>query len=296
MKKLITIIFAFIRLTSLAQSTADYTLIIKLDPSFLYSSKLIIHSARNSSYVQLELYKHYKDVTPISTNKAVLEMKELSQLTYFLNTYKFKDNISIDSIVTYKKTAMGDSIREARLNEGSDGIIVRGILDQNKTIRKFEFWSPDKGTANDKLAEILFSILYKAYSDEMLVNYFEQLEQYFPHGLGLKKMSDNPLKYKLYGYIYIEYKKQLDSFFDSLPHSKKVFIDMANFNGMDMWSESLIEEYVKKNKKIYWINPTDPTLVHLYDAGVRNSHIISKRKIVRIEEKDDQRKIVYKNY
>jgi hypothetical protein len=298
MKRLVTLILVALRLTSSAQSNnTDYTLTVKFEPSFLNPSKLIIHSGKDSNWAQLEIYKHYKDVNPVSANKVQLEAKTLNQLTDFLSTYQFRiTNSIIDSIVRYRKTANGDSVKEVFMEMGSDGITVRGALDQYNTIKKFEFWSPNKGTANEKLVQILFRILYNAYNDEIFINYFESLEQYFPHRLGLKKISDTPLKYKLYGDIYIEYEQQLENFFDSLPHNEKVFIDMSNFEGMDGFSESIIEDYVSKNKKIYWINPTDPALLHLYDAGVRNSHIISKRKIIRIEEKDGKRKIIYKNF
>jgi hypothetical protein len=233
----------------------------------------------------------------MSTSKTQLDTKQLNRLTDFFKTYKFRDNSSFDTVVTYKIGPKGDSVRIAEEIMGSDGIIVRGIFDQNKTIRKFEFWSPNKGTANDELSKILLDILYAAFRDETSVQYFELLEQYFPHGLGLKKISDVPLKYKLYGSIDNDDDSALENFFESLPHDKKTFIDMSNFWGRGTMYDDTIEDYVKANKKIYWVNPTDPALRHLYDAGVRNSHIISKRKIRRIkEDKDGRRKIIYKDY
>jgi len=297
MKKFIALIFISLRLTSLAQSNnTNYTLNLKLIPSFIYASKLVIHSGRDSSWIQLEMYKHYKDVTPIFTKKVQVQAQMLTPLTDFFNTYKFRDNTSLDSIVTYKINDKGDSVRVVTEIMGNDGIIVYGTMDQDKTIRKFEFWSPNKGTANDKLSKILLDILYTAFQDQTSVEYFELLEQYFPHGLGVKKISDVPLKYKLYGSIDSDDDSAIENFFESLPHDKKVFIDMSNFSGMGTMYDDVIEDYVSANKKIYWVNPTDPALRHLYDAGVRNSHIISKRKIRRIkEEKDGRRKIIYKN-
>jgi hypothetical protein len=297
MKRIITLLFAIYSLPSLAQSNVpDYTLTVKFAPSFLYSSRVIIRSAQDSNSVKLELYKHFKDVTPISTNKAQLEANRLTQLTDFLTNYQFRITNSIDSIIRYTKTANGDSVREVEVIMGNDGITVGGTLVQNNTTKKFEFWSPHKGTPNEKLIQILFNILHSAYYDETPVNYLELLEQYFPHELGLKKISDNPLKYKLYGDVSSDEEPQFEHFFESLPHGEKVFIDMSNFGGMGTMFDSILEDYVTQNKKLYWINPTDSALRHLYDAGVRNSHIISKRKIVRVVEKDGQRKIVYKNY
>lgn len=275
---------------------SDYTLTIKFEPSFLVASRLIIRSSSDSTYIQFGRIKSYKEKAYIFNDKILLKVNDLDQLTGFLNSYKFRDNTTRDSVVTYKKTANGDSVRMAEQIMGNDGIIVYGVVNQNNTTKKFEFWSPDKGTSNEKLVKILFSILYNAYHDDISVNYFELLEQYFPHELGLKKISDNPLKYKLYGSISVDEDSLFEHFFESLPHHKKIFIDMSNFEGMGTMFDSILEDYVGENKNLYWINPTDSALIHLYESRVHNSHIISKRKIIRIEEKNGRRKIIYKDY
>jgi hypothetical protein len=112
-----------------------------------------------------------------------------------------------------------------------------------------------------------------AFKDEKTINYIEQLEQYFPHQLGLKKLSDKPLKYKLYGDISSDDSSELESFFESLPHNRDTFIDVSNFGGMGTMFYDDIKDYCDKNKRIYWVNPNKRALVVLNKIGIHNENI-----------------------
>jgi hypothetical protein len=180
MKRLITLFFVILRLTCLAQSkTDDYTLTIDFAPSFISTSKLVIHSAQDSNHIQLTIYNHYKDVNHVYTNKVRLKAKYLDGLTSFLQTYQFKIRGNVDTLGSHKVLENGDSVLVYSVSMGVDGITVSGVFDQTSTSKKFQFWSPKKDTANDKLVIILFDLMNKAFKDNKSTEYLRRLKGYF---------------------------------------------------------------------------------------------------------------------
>jgi hypothetical protein len=157
---------------------------------------------------------------------------------------------------------------------GTDGITVNGTFAQNNAERKFSFWSPRKGSDNNKLVKQIFTLLSKSFPEEKSINYIEQLEVYFPFGLGLKKISDDPLKYKLYGAISSNEEKEITSFINDLPSGKDVFIDLSNFNGMGTMFYPLFKSLADKNKRVYWLKPSPIGLQQLCEIGVPIENIL----------------------
>jgi hypothetical protein len=178
----------------------------------------------------------------------------LVALNNFLKSYKFQVN----------------------LEGGSDGIIVKGTLIQNNLTNKFAFWSPDKGTPNADLMLCVLDLMNRAFIDVAIVNYNEQLEQYFPHRLGVKKISDTPLMYKLYGSISDGQEDELVAFLKSLPRHKRVIIDMSNFSGMGTMFYDDFEEYCVHRKNIYWLDPSGSALINMYKIGIPYTQVVSK--------------------
>jgi len=275
---LILIMFIFIVRTSLGQSKPiDYELAIGFVPSFISASELIITAKGDSGFLNIRIYKNYKTKETSIECKTTIPSSGLMALTNFLKTYKFQIKSSIDTVGCHKEFVHGDSVLVYDINVGSDGIDVKGIFTQNSTMKKFAFWSPENGTKNADLMVVVFNLLDNAFTDQKLINYFERLEQYFPHKLGLKKLSDHPLTYKLFGDISEREEDELNNFLEHLPTHRKIIIDLSNLSGMGTMFYDEFNQYCANNRNIYWLNPSSRCLIVLSKIGIPNRQIISKK-------------------
>ena len=264
----------------------DYVLTLGFGPSFMRASEISIQAKGDSGLLDMRVYRNYKTRETSIENKAAFPASKLIKLTTFLKNYKFQIKSSIDTVGSHKVFVHGDSVLVYDINMGSDGINVHGDFNQNNITHKFAFWSPEKGTENADLMVVLFDLLDKVFTEQRMINYVEQLEQYFPHQLGLKKLSDEPLTYKLFGSITSNEKDELYNFLQSMPLNRKIIIDMSNYSRMGSMFFDEFNQYCASNRNIYWLNPTYQGLIDLYKIGIPNQQIISKKKIIKITEKD----------
>ncbi len=202
MRVLLTILIIPFSIVCFAQTTKmDFVLTLEFAPSFIIPCDLTIFSKEDSNSIELTVYKNWDKKELYLKKWAPLAKSEIKSFADFLKTYKFQIKGSIDTVKIHKVFIDGDSVTLYSISTGNDGITVNGTFTQSDFMNKFAFWSPEKATQNHQLIELIFSVLYKSFSEEKTVNYIEQLEGYFSFGLGLKKISDNPLKYKIYGSI-----------------------------------------------------------------------------------------------
>lgn len=270
---LATCFLFFLQASCLAQSAfLQYNLEMGFFPSFLVSSSLSIISNADSCLISFT-YNNANNGHH-NTERALLNPNDLDSLNNFLENYKFRVTGSIDTIGSHKILLKGDSVTFYDIRSGTDGINVNGKFTTTNGSRKFTFWSPDKGTENAKLMAILFNLMYSHFKTGQIDNYIELLEQYFPHQLGLIKLSEKPLKYKLYGDI--PELDEFNSFIQSLPLKRDVYIDLSNFLGGGGQFYDDVEDTAAKNKHIYWLNPKVSIAKKLKEAGVSSSRIIVK--------------------
>ena len=289
---LVSILLVFIVTASFGQKQdSDYTLTLNFAPSFIAGSELSIQAKGDSGFIRINIYKSYNKKNGETDNNVVIPVGNLKPLTNFLKTYKFQIKNNIDTIGSHKVFVNGDSVLVYDVSAGLDGINVNGNFTQNNIIKKFAFWSPNKGTENANFVILLFNLLNNAFSGQNTINYLEQLQQYFPHGLGLKKLSDNPLTYKLFGSITSDDEDSLEVFLKNLPLNKKVIIDMSNYSGMGTMFYDDFDQYCAHNTNIYWLNPTFQGLIDLYKIGIPKRQLISKKKITKITVKNGRQTI-----
>lgn len=196
--------------------------------------------------------------------KGILADSLISDLKLNLVDY-FEQKFTLDSIEKIKELEKGkNAVQILEL----DGIGVEGVLVDNYNERSFNFRTPHRGSNDQKLISTLFKLMYKTFIKPETINYLEQLESYFPFGLGLKKLNESPLTYKIYGSITSNEADELSDFFRKLPIGKEIYFDMSNFNGMgSMYYESFKALY-QRNRNIYWINCSDAAKKHLTKAGI----------------------------
>jgi hypothetical protein len=237
----------------------------EFQPSFIPSSILTIQDNGKKCIVSIKS-KSFSEKCEINGSKLV-------DIINFLNHYKFKIKGSIDTLGTFTEIENGDTITYYSLNAGTDGIDVNGQLVCDKITKEFKFWSPRKGTDNDSLIVLLFDLMNDNLKNDKTMNYIEQLEQYFNFGLGVKKISENPLTFKLYGSISVNEESELNEFIYSLPKDKEIYFDMSNFNGMGTRFYTTFKSLCDTNKLIYWIDCSNGAIKQLNEIGIDKSRI-----------------------
>jgi len=254
-------------------AVTDYVLSVDFIPSFIAPSKVVICSKQDTITIEFTIYKDTNKKELSFTTLATLATNDVQPIAAFSKTYLFsknswRDKLRMDTIVLNGNTMIVNTV-------GTDGITVNGTVTQDNIVKEFSFWSPRKESENQKLMELIFSLLYQSFPEERATNYFEQLEGYFSFGLGLKKTSDDPLKYKLYGSISSHEEKEITNFINDLPFDKPVFIDLSNFNGMGTMYYPLFKSLIEKNSSIFWEKPSPKGLQQLYEIGIPTKNIIN---------------------
>ena len=275
MRRILTILFLFFEIVCFGQaSITDFTLSLDFSPSFIIPSSLTISHKQDTNLIELKVYKNWDKKDLYINNKATLANVDVNAIMDFLKIYKFQIKGSTDTTDMHKEFIDGDSVTVYSMSTGTDGITVDGTFTQENIIKTFSFWSPRKETENHKLMELIFPLLYKSFSEAKALNYIEQLEGYFSFGLGLKKISNKPLKYKIYGSISSNEESEITSFIKTLPSNEDVFIDLSNFNGMGTMFYPLFKTLSKKDSKVFWVNPSEEGLRQLKEIEVPTKNIL----------------------
>lgn len=248
-------IFLFL-LTTIGCFGQINSLTVDFSPSFIEESQLMINK-ENSKY---SMSIHNSKIN----EKCLLADSLTSDLQLFFVDY-FKQKFTLDSI---EKVNELEREKNGIHVVGLDGITVKGVLVDKNGERSFDFWSPQKQTINHKLMSILFKQMYSTFNKPETINYLENLEGYFAFGLGLKKLSESPLTYKMYGSISSNKEKELSDFFSELPTDKEIYFDMSNFRGMGTMFYESFKTLCQRNKNIYWINCSGAAKKQLSEAGI----------------------------
>jgi hypothetical protein len=279
----------------------NFTLDMEFNPSFIEKSKLTVEKDSNSCFISLN--------TKSFSERKEISCFEIDSLKDFFKTYDYsvKTNGSSKYIRHYMDTKIlqdtnwvvvkQDTVRKDLRNRlgyifdpdsnkyyyedvmmctWTDGITVKGQLSNGDTVKKIYFFAPSKGEQNHFLAKLLFELMNQYFKNELTITYIERLEGYFGFGLGLKKLSDRPLTFKIYGVISLAEENDLIVFFDSLPKDRKIFIDMSNFSGMGTHFYENFIELNKTHNNIYWTNCSESVKKELMTLGFKESKFKKK--------------------
>ena len=258
MKKLLLL---FILLSTMDCFSQISSLTVDFSPSFIAKSRLSVVK-ENSKYSMTIIQNGISE-------KGIMADSLMTDLQLLLVDY-FKQKFTLDSIIKNEEIEMeknGVQIFEL------DGIGVKGVLVDNKNERSFNFSTPRKGTIDHHLMVVLYKLMYKAFTKPETINYLEQMESYFSLGLGLKKLKDSPLTYKIYGSITSDEEKELSDFFRGLPTDKEIYFDMSNFNGMGTMFYESFKTFCQKNRGVSWIKCSEAAKEDLTKAGVEPTSI-----------------------
>lgn len=258
MKRLLILIFLFSTLDCFSQINS---LTVDFAPSFIEKSRLSINK-ENPEY-SITIQNSKINETWFLADSSLLDLQLL-----FVDYFKLK--YSFDSI---KKTEEREMALRGEHRVMLDGIYVKGVLVDYVGDRVFDFSSPRKGTIDHNLMVVLYKLMYKAFTKPETINYLEQLEGYFDFGLGLRKLKESPLTYKIYGSISSDEEKELLDFFRGLPNDKEIYFDMSNFNRMGTMFYESFKNLCQRNREIYWMNCSVSAKKQLTDAGIVSTSI-----------------------
>jgi len=258
MKRLFLLLFLFSTIDSFSQINS---LAVNFKPSFIENSQLLIAKENSNYSITIQSSK--------ISEKCLLTDSLMSDLQLFLVDYS-KQKFTLDSIERVKQLEMA---KDGGIRISIDGIRVNGVLVDKHGERSFNIETPEKETIDNHLMSVLFKLMYSSFTKPETITYVEQLEGYFPLGLGVKKLSESPLSYKLYGSISSNEKKELSDFFRQLPTDKEIYFDMSNFNGMGTMFYESFKTLCERNRAIYWINCSAAAKRHLSNAGIVSTSI-----------------------
>jgi hypothetical protein len=250
MKKLLILLFLLSTLDCYSQIKS---LTVDFAPSFIESSQLSI--VKENPKYSITIQNSKINETWYFADSSLLDLQLL-----FVDYFRLKY-----SLYSIKKT-------EVQIIE-LDGISVKGVLLDDFGDRVFDFRSPRKGTIDHNLMSVLYKLMYNAFTKPETIAYLEQLEDYFTFGLGLRKLNESPLTYKIYGSISSNEAKELFDFFSGLPSDKEIYFDMSNFNRMGTMFYESFKNLCQRNRAVYWINCSDAARKQLTDAGVMATSI-----------------------
>ena len=236
-------------------------------PSFIPRSELLIYQ-KDSGYI-ISLNANHN-----------LQKESYRDSCYTISFIEERKFDSIDYNYIRNNFSRFDPFKEDYNDTGFDGIGVE-INYPFKNIRDtIGFWSPRRKKNPLLYKEIidpLFFVMNKYFKEEIEMVYIEHLEEYFNMGLPFKKISDNPLKYRLYGTILYDNKIALSNFMDSLPTDKSIIINASNFSGIEQNLQSEFLELINQHPHIIWVADSISKL-ELVKIGINKKSIISNEK------------------
>jgi hypothetical protein len=239
----------------------DFFYCIDFYPAFLYPCKVEINKKNQSGQIKLIIFDILigsNRLTPILSDSALLDKVD------------FKNFLVLDtiSLISMKSDTM----------TGLDGIGVKNLYCQDTVRNNFYFWSPQKGTTEHKIVEVVIGLLRKKFTTLKYQEYIEQLEQYFNFGLPCKKISNNPLEIRIYGSLTSNNKDELNNFINKLPSDTSIVIDMTNFNRMGTMYYPLFRSLINRNKNIIWVTKDNN---QLKEIGIDTLKIVNNIKLGR---------------
>jgi hypothetical protein len=196
----------------------------------------------------------------------------------FLLTQYFRELESVISDCFHKRQFIEDH------GVWTDGTPVTITVTLNDSTREFAFDNSGKNSLLNKFVPPIYSIIHYLNDNEdskfKLTNQeldaFEQSEQTvvdFP----IRKLSDDPLKYRLYGRVYKCCYEEVHRLFNNLPGDKMTYIEVSRYYTLNSHDEFyvMLRDDISKRKNIRWI-VSDEQIGEFTSLGIPRKNITSK--------------------
>jgi len=166
----------------------------------------------------------------------------------------------------------------------TDGTPATITITLNNSTRKFEFDNSGKNSLLNKFVPPIYSIIHylndskdsKFKLHDEALDAFEQSEETvvnFP----IRKLSDDPLKYRLYGRVYTCCYEEVQRLINSFPRDKITYIEVSRFYTINSHDEFyvMLHDDISKRGNIRWI-VDEHKIEELTSLGVPRQNIASK--------------------
>lgn len=176
----------------------------------------------------------------------------------FNEKYKFTN----DNIKIFNKQFLND-IPRYDVVKGEDGYdggkFIFSYIKSKKEVLNLEVrnanWNKDKYSDELDKVELFFNLAYSIVTDTIGISILDSSYAIYYRGLPVRKVSDNPLEYKIWGNIngsFIRNTGLLD-FLNNLPKDRCVIIDCDESLSYAL-QEDILKLYILENSNIKFVN------------------------------------------
>lgn len=207
-------------------------------------------------------YPNTEYVIDYTKNELTCKMKynyrKYKDSIWFQNTYKFTDK-EFEKLNKELNKDVPHSIITKSENYLHGGGFVINYLKRNKDTSKIIIRNPERNKkkydSEFNKIDTFFEFAYSVVKDSAGVNTLDNTYRPYFRGLPIRKISDNPLEYKIWGSISgnASWNDDLIIFLDSLPKDRCVIIDCSNELSY-AWQEDILRLYIIKNSNLNFVN------------------------------------------
>jgi hypothetical protein len=250
-----------------------------LRPSFIPLMKVTIDQSESHPLLDIQISNiDYQEIDTLIDGQKSRRIVMLPEQT--LRTKRIKIDSSDINGIKFALAEFLKNYKGPQEDTGLDGNGVNMIMDYSLQKDTIHFWSPDRTREPEyyKIVDPLFALLYKYFNSGSDTRYIEDLEGYFDFGFPIKKTSDNPLTFHVYGHIGDFPRTALKDFVAGLPTDGRVVMDLTNLGSVPpVYYDAFYQGIFQKNKSVEWL-VTDYQKKELTEIGVPG-----KIKILNIE-------------
>lgn len=210
---------------------------------------------------EFRMFKHYDADYKIDFDK-----KQLSFLIsnrgikepLFKKAYKFTDE-QVDAL----KQELSQNIPDSIIRKGEDamdgGYFQITYLKKDNTVSKLYVRNfsirMKKYLSELQRIDSFFKFAYTVVTDKDGVKYLDDSYDPYFRGVPIRKISDNPLEYKIWGSLYgnMSHNPRLNEFLEGLPKDRCVIIDCGD-NLSPVLQDDILKMYIKQESNIKFAN------------------------------------------
>uniref|UniRef100_UPI00404B9AD5 hypothetical protein n=2 Tax=Flavobacterium sp. TaxID=239 RepID=UPI00404B9AD5 len=239
-------------------------------PSFLPSSIFKIDVEHNT-IEQITCKKTY-NLKEFDASTAYEIMNNDTLIVFFKKTFEVeKSNLNkfineihlsqLDSFAMHGKTHLdGVGFDVFKISTKNDTISLKSLNARRTEEFKMDF----------KILDAFFELAFSSIDDYDCISMIENIQNYFPYGLPVKKISNNPIEYRFWGSLggCRDENKELLDFLNELPDKKPVIFDLRN-GSFSMCLKEVFSEFEQK-KNIYYYGSEDLDFINYQIELIEN--------------------------
>jgi hypothetical protein len=238
------------------EQTFDYEINLNVRPSF---SPHISYTIRKSDdKCSINNIDHYFDKKNVLLTEYFTELEDVIFENFYKKEYKEDHGMWTDGTPVTITVALNDSTREFAFDNSGKNSLLNKFVPPIYNIIHYLNASEDSK--------------FKLTAEEL--DAFEQSEQTvvdFP----IRKISEEPLKYRLYGRVYTCCYEEVQGLFNSFPRDKVTSVEVSRFYTINSHDEFyvVLRDDISKRENVRWI-VSEHQIEELTALGIPRKNII----------------------